>query len=93
MEVVVARAFMKDLRTKPVTVARAVEQLIAVLEGADSLDSSGVDYKKMEGQKRGEHYYRIRLGEWRIGIEYIRPKVVMLRILFRGEVYKYFPPH
>lgn len=93
MEVVVSRTFMKDLRTKPATVVLAVDKMIAALESADSLELSGVDYKKMEGQKRGEHYYRIRLGEWRVGIEYIRPKVVVLRILSRGEVYKYFPPH
>jgi mRNA-degrading endonuclease RelE of RelBE toxin-antitoxin system len=62
------------------------------LEGAASLEKSGVDFLKLEGQKRNEHYYRIRLGVWRIGIEYIHPKIVVIRILARGEVYRHFPP-
>ena len=92
MEVVISRSFMKDLKLKPKTVIHAVEKLIAQLEASSSLEKSGVDFKKMEGQKKGENYYRIRLGTWRIGIEYIHPKVIVLRILARGEVYKYFPP-
>lgn len=92
MEVVITRSFLKDLKSKPKQVIHAVEQLIDKLENAESLEKSGVDFKKMEGQKRGEHYYRIRLGTWRIGIEYINPRIIVIRILARGEVYRYFPP-
>lgn len=92
MEVIITRSFVKDLKSKPKSVVLAVQQLIDVLEKSASLEKSGTDFKKMEGQKRGEHYYRVRLGTWRIGIEYIHPKIVVLRILARGEVYKHFPP-
>jgi mRNA interferase RelE/StbE len=92
MEVVITRSFLKDLKTKPKPVISAVEKLIEQLEASVSLEKSGVDFKKMEGLKKGEHYYRIRLGVWRIGIEYINPKIIIIRILARGEVYKHFPP-
>jgi mRNA interferase RelE/StbE len=92
MEVVIAKSFLKDLKTKPRHVISAVEKLIDLLEGSQSLEKAKVDYKKMEGQKKGENYYRIRLGIWRIGIEYIHPKIIVLRVLARGEVYKHFPP-
>ena len=92
MVVIISRSFLKDLRSKPKAVIRAVEELIVQLETAASLEQSGIDYKKMEGQKTGEHYYRIRLGIWRIGIEYVHPKIIVIRILARGEVYKHFPP-
>lgn len=92
MEVVIAKSFLKDLKTKPKYVVQAVEQLIDQLESSAKLEKSGVDYTKMAGQKRGEHYYRIRLGEWRVGVEYIHPKIIVIRILARGEIYKYFPP-
>ena len=92
MEVVVARSFLKDLRSKPKSVAKSVEELITQLEIAVSLEKSGVDFKKIEGQKKGEHYYRIRMGEWRIGVEYINPKIIIIRILARGDAYKHFPP-
>jgi len=92
MEVVITRSFMKDLKSKPKEVINAVAQLLQQLESSSSLEKSGVDFKKMEGQKKGEHYYRIRLGAWRVGIEYLHPKVIVLRILARGEVYRHFPP-
>jgi mRNA interferase RelE/StbE len=92
MEVVITRSFIKDLKTKPRYVVQAVEKLITQLEKSSNLETSGVDYTKMGGQRRTESYYRIRLGTWRIGVEYIHPKVIVIRILARGEIYKYFPP-
>ncbi len=49
MEVIITRSFLKDLETKP----KAVEKLISQLEAAKSLEQSGTDYRKMEGQKKG----------------------------------------
>jgi len=92
MEVIIARSFLKDLRAKPKHVVHAVEALIERLEAAPNLEKSGADFKIMEGQKKGEHYYRIRLGDWRIGIEYIHPRLIVLRIIARGDVFKHFPP-
>jgi mRNA interferase RelE/StbE len=92
MEITITRTFLKDLKSKPKQVIAAVEELVSLLESATNLETSGVDFKKLEGQKKNEHYYRIRLGTWRIGIEYIHPQIIVLRILARGEVYKHFPP-
>ncbi|MBX9782631.1 MAG: hypothetical protein K2X48_04970 [Chitinophagaceae bacterium] len=58
---------------------------------AKSLESSGLDYKKMDGQKKGESYYRIRVGDWRIGLEYLHPKIIVITVLHRGTIYKKFP--
>ena len=44
--------------------------------------------KKIKGFK---NLYRIRLGEYRIGIEYRNSKVVFIRFLLRKDIYKYFP--
>ena len=92
MEVIITRSFMKDLKSKPKAVVQAVEKLISQLEAAKNLEQSGTDFRKMEGQKKGEHYYRIRTGDWRVGVEYLHPKIIVIRILARGEVYKHFPP-
>ena len=93
MKVVITKSFLKDLKTKPKHVVQAVEKLIAELEASPNLEKSGVDYRKIEGQQKDENYYRIRLGTWRIGIEYIHPEIIVIRLLARGEIYKYFPPH
>lgn len=92
MEVTVARSFIKDLKSAPRPVQLAADAAIKALVEAKSLQSSGLDYTKMEGQRKGENYYRIRIGDWRIGIEYVSPKIVVLRILSRGTIYKHFPP-
>ncbi|MEO8961583.1 MAG: hypothetical protein ABI325_06870 [Ginsengibacter sp.] len=61
------------------------------------MQKSGVAYTKMEGQQKGENYYRIRVGEWRIGVDPIAiglktPSIIIITILSRGEIYKKFPP-
>lgn len=93
MEVVISRSFLKDLKSKSKSLIIVVEELISKLEASENLEQSGTDFTKMEDQKKGEHYYRIRVGMWCIGVEYIHPKIIVLRILARGEVYKHFPPH
>ena len=36
-------------------------------------------------------YYRIRLGDYRIGIEIINDEVIFARVLHRKDIYRYFP--
>ncbi len=76
--------------SKPIFAAS--DSIIDKLKSSTSLENSGVDYVKMEGQKKGENYYRIRLGDWRIGIEYVNPTIIIICILSRGTIYKKFPP-
>ena len=44
--------------------------------------------KKMEGYR---NYYRIRVGDYRIGLKVEDQKVLLMRVLHRKEIYKYFP--
>ena len=48
-----------------------------------------VGLKKMEGYI---DYYRIKKGDYRIGIRITSHKIYFLRILHRKEIYRYFPP-
>ncbi|OJV20147.1 MAG: hypothetical protein BGO21_12245 [Dyadobacter sp. 50-39] len=91
MVVLFVNRFRKDLKSVPQNVRKKVFDVIQKLEAAESLEKSGLDCRKMEGQKSHEHYYRIRIGDWRIGVEYIHPDVTLLRVLSRGEIYKSFP--
>ena len=92
MVVQYVKRFEKELKNTPNDIQRKVLNVITILESATNLETSGLDYKRMEGQKSGENYYRIRVGDWRIGIECIHPGVTLLRILSRGSIYKSFPP-
>ena len=92
MEVIIGNQYLKDLRKVPKYVFVAADGIIDKLKAADNLQKSGVDYTKMEGQQKGENYYRIRVGAWRIGVKLITPSIIILTILSRGEIYKKFPP-
>ncbi len=92
MEVIVTKRFAKDLKSKPKALIKAVDALISLLENAEDLPFANLDITRISGQKPHTHYYRIRIRDWRIGIEYFPSKVFMLRVLVRGEMYKHFPP-
>ena len=92
MVVEYVKRFKKDLKSTPADIQKRVLDVIDKLEAARNLESSGLDYKRMEGQKSSENYFRIRVGDWRIGIECIHPDVTLLRILTRSNIYKTFPP-
>lgn len=91
MEVIVRRSFQKELRKVPSHIQRKVGDVISILEKSDTLDKSGVDYKKMTGQEKHEKYYHIRVGDWRIGTELKKPSIIFITILHRSEIYQRFP--
>ena len=64
-----------------------VKNVIPVFPGALTPQEIG-DLKKLRG---GERYYRIRLGEYRIGLILEGDKVVFVRFLPRKDIYRYFP--
>jgi mRNA interferase RelE/StbE len=92
MEVISRSGFRKDLRKCPNHIQKKTGEIVNILEAAENFQTSGVDYKKMKGGKKGEDYYRIRVGDWRIGLELVMPSIIILTILHRGEIYKHFPP-
>lgn len=91
MEVIITKGFVKELSKFPKHIIAQADAVIEKLHTANSLHESGVDFTKMEGQKKNEKYYRIRVGDYRIGIENINPTIVIITIIHRGAVYKKFP--
>lgn len=92
MEIIYKKKFVKELEKLPKRVQLGVKDVLDKLVVAENLETSGVDYKLMEGQKKGQNYYRIRVGGYRIGIDYARPGVIVIMIASRGDVYKTSPP-
>ena len=98
MEVTLRKSFVKELQKLPSKIQQKVMEILDALEQADDLGSSGVEYKYMEGQKKDQNYYRIRIGGWRMGLEYVPPTdaqtaaAIVVTILSRGDIYKKFPP-
>ncbi len=67
---------------------RKLQVFISILEKAGTVQKIP-HIKKIEGYKS---YYRIRMGDYRLGLEAISNKeVVLLRFLHRKDIYRYFP--
>lgn len=92
MVVTLKTSFVKELKKLPSKTQLLVLKVLQALRDCEALETSGVDFTKMEGQKKGENYYRIRVGQWRIGVEYIHPDIIAITVLSRGNIYKHFPP-
>ena len=88
MKVRFKESFARDLKTlKDKTLLGRIRTLIEDVEKANTLaDIAGL--KKLRG---GGTYYRVRLGDYRIGLALEEDVVVFVRALHRREVYRYFP--
>lgn len=66
MEVAIARSFIKDLKTAPKQIQLAADKAIKKLIEASSLQACGLDYTKMEGQKKERIIivYELATGGW-----------------------------
>jgi mRNA interferase RelE/StbE len=91
MEVIITKGYIKDLKFLPKEVVVAADEVIDLLTASKSLQDSGVDYKKLSGQKKTENYYRIRVGNYRIGCQLIQPTIILITIFSRQDDYKGFP--
>ena len=49
------------------------------------------DIKNIKKLKGTNDFYRIRLGDYRIGMRIIKKEVQLIRFLHRKEIYRYFP--
>jgi mRNA interferase RelE/StbE len=88
MKVEFKKSFEKDLsKVRDVELLQRIQAVIEEVETIDSLaDLTSVKKLKAEGD-----YYRIRVGDYRIGLSVNEDAVVFVRMLHRKEIYRYFP--
>lgn len=88
MKIEFRKSFEKDLRKlRDVDVLAKVQQVIESIENSDNLSELN-NLKKLESE---EDCYRIRMGDYRIGITFDGDIVTFVRVLHRKEIYRYFP--
>jgi mRNA interferase RelE/StbE len=88
MQVEFKERFVKDLSKANFTTRNKVKSLIEQIELTESLNAIA-NVKKLKGTVL--HYYRIRVGDYRIGIKLENDNVIFVRFLYRKEMYRYFP--
>ena len=88
MDIRFEQSFEKDLlRIADKKINKKLIQIIENIKHAGKPQDI-VNLKKLENYKT---YYRIRIGNYRIGIEIIKGTVIVTRILPRKDIYKFFP--
>ena len=80
--------FEKDIKLlKDRNLLEKLNQIILTCKQAESVGEIN-NLKKMQGY---DSFYRIRLGDYRIGIEVLENEVIFVRFLHRKDIYKFFP--
>ena len=88
MKTVFLASFLKDVqKLRDGKVQRAIASVIEQIEAAESLDRIQ-SLKRLSGH---QNYYRVRIGDWRIGLKVENGVVIFVRCLHRREVYRFFP--
>lgn len=86
MKIQIKKSFVKDTKKLAIPLQKEVLNLIKELELVTNLEK--FDIKKMVGYS---NFYRLRFGNYRIGLQIDNDIMVLVRIAKRDEIYKIFP--
>ena len=88
MEVEIKKKFLKELSKIPSDYSDTIEEFIFdKLPTYDNLSEIG-KVEKMTGYK---NYFKIRFGDYRVGIKKENDIIIVEIVKHRKEIYKYFP--
>ena len=89
MKIRYTKRFSKDL-DGIIDDADLKERVLDVIEKLQQMDSLGdtSNVRKIQGYKE---YYRIRIGDYRLGVKMTKDCIEMLRFLHRKDIYRKFP--
>ncbi len=88
MKVSFKKVFFKDLKKAPKRVKFEIIKLADLFSETKKIKDLEIDLKKLQGHK---NYFRIRVGEWRIGLKITPSQCIFCRIKHRREIYRLFP--
>ena len=88
MNVEFRKSFEKDLsKIRDETLLQKIQAVIEEVENAENFgEVNNIKKLKADGD-----YYRIRIGEYRIGLTISDGVIVFVRALQRKDIYRYFP--
>ena len=89
MKVSYAKELVKDLEavSRNPAVKKRLSKLIETFKAIDTLDELK-HMKKIEGY---DCYYRLRIGDYRLGLKVSGDTVELIRFLHRRDIYRRFP--
>jgi len=83
------KSFARDLKkkAKDATLRLRVQEIIQQVDDADRVD----EIRNLKKLRAEGNYFRVRLGDYRIGLTIEGDTVCLVRCLDRSEIYRYFP--
>jgi len=88
MEVEYKKKFLKELSKLPLGYAKTIEEFVF----DDLVNYSNLsDIGKVEKMTGYKNYFKIRFGNYRVGIKKENDCVIIETVKHRREIYKYFP--
>lgn len=88
MKVAFRSSFLKDInRIKDRKVRDKVDGLLDKAKSCNSIDELD-NVKKLKGN---QNFYRIRIGNYRVGLVVDKETLIFSRFLHRKDIYRYFP--
>jgi mRNA interferase RelE/StbE len=82
------QSFLKDLEgVSDKRLRRRVKVAIEEVEKAEALQQIN-GLKKLKG---GENFYRLRIGDFRVGMALEAGRVIFVRLTNRKDIYRHFP--
>lgn len=89
MEVIIKKQFLKDLKKCPKFVIDETTAFLEEIRNASQIYDLKGDIRPLLPDKT---YYRLRIGDYRLGYRHVQPTIIVLTVLHRSEIYKFFPP-
>ncbi len=89
MKVLFTKSFAKDLRRhkKNPELMGQIRKIIEKVEQAEAV----TELTQLKQLKADGRFFRIRIGDYRIGITVEDDEITFIRVLHRKEIYRFFP--
>lgn len=89
MRTIFRKSFARDLKRyrKEKDLLARIHETILEVEAAESIHT----FKNIKKLKAKGSYYRLRVGNYRIGVTIQDETITFIRLLHRSEIYRYFP--
>lgn len=92
MEILFKPSFIKDFKKFSGQIKIKVEKICFIdFQKAKNFSDEILKIYSIKSLTGFSGYYRIRIGDYRIGFKIEREKVIFMRVLHRKDIYKFFP--
>ncbi len=90
MEIKLTDSFLKDLRRSPKPIQKRIIEAVEQCETVN--DVTDIEHYKPLHSKKNRAFFRIRIGDYRVGVQIADDTCIFERIGNRGDFYKTYPP-